>query len=403
MALSITDVKVFLTMPSQKADCRLVVVKVLTSEPGLYGLGCATFTQRHLAVKAAIEGHIGPLAIGKDPSNIEDFWHSAMVNGYWRNGPVLNNAISGVDMALWDIKGKVAGLPCYQLWGGKCRGGAAAYSHADGSSPEQVIESVRRLMSEGYKTVRIQMGGYNGRRQGPVVRAEGALEGVYFAPREKLSAIPVMFEAVRKELGDEIELIHDVHERLAPIDAIWLAKAIEPYRPFFLEDPLAPEDGAWLAQLRAQSATPIALGELFNHPLEMIPLIANRQIDFVRCHLSQLGGITPALKLAHLCEAFGVRTAWHGPGDVSPIGVAANIHLDLAMHNFGIQEWTAQSEVEQAMFPGMPEYRDGYIYANDRPGLGIDFDEQMAVKYPCDDDNPMWTVLRTADGTIVRP
>jgi mannonate dehydratase len=401
--LRITDVRIFLTQPSGNPHCRLLVVKVMTSEAGLFGLGCATFTQRHLAVQTALEKHVGPFVLGKDPRNIEDIWQSSMVNGYWRNGPVLNNAISGVDMALWDIKGKLANMPCYQLFGGKSRPAAAAYVHADGKTPEEVVESARKWMAQGYRHIRCQLGGYPGVDSKWSSKPDGALPGAYFTPREKLVAIPKLFERMRKELGEEIELLHDVHERLAPVDAIYLSKALEPYRLFFLEDVLAPEDGAWLANIRSQCATPMALGELFNHPLEMIPLIVNRQIDFLRVHISQVGGVTPALKLAHLCEAFGIRTAWHGPGDVSPVGVAANIHLDVALHNFGIQEWCSRCDCELEMFVGTPEARGGYVYPNDKPGWGIEFNEKLAAKYPCDDANPQWTVARLPDGTIWRP
>jgi len=395
--MRITDVQCFITQP----QARLVVVKVMTSEPGLYGLGCATFTQRHLAVKAAVDHHIGPFAIGKDPRNIEDFWHSAMVNGYWRNGPVLNNAISGVDMALWDIKGKLAGMPCYQLWGGKCREGAAVYTHADGRDFQEVLANARRFIEMGYKFVRCQLGGYEGIDSEK--RAAGTFPGVYFDARRKMHRIPDMFEFLRCELGPDIELLHDIHERLAPIDAVWMAKALEPYRLFFLEDILAPEDIDWFENVRSVCATPIAMGELFNHPLEMVPLVSRRLIDFIRVHPSQIGGVTPAIKLAHLCAAFGVRTAWHGPGDVSPVGMMANIHMDVAMHNFGVQEWSIRKEVEHEMFPGLPHAEDGYVYPNEKPGWGIDFDEKIAAKFPYDQKNPDWTVSRLADGTIWRP
>jgi len=378
------------------------VVKVSTSEPGLFGLGCATFTQRHIAVKAAVDGHIGPFVIGKDPRNIEDIWQTAMVNGYWRNGPVLNNAISGVDMALWDIKGKLAGMPCYQLWGGKCRGGAAVYTHAGGASNQEALDDVRRCMAQGYHFIRCQIGGYPG-LAGKQPRPDGAPPGDYFYPREKLYQIPELFEYLRGELPPDIELLHDVHERLAPIDAVYLAKALEPYRLFFLEDVLAPEDLEWFANIRQVCATPIAMGELFNHPREMTPLIANRLIDFIRVHVSQIGGITPALKLARFCEAFGVRTAWHGPGDVSPIGMAANVHLDISCINFGVQEWAGRNALEYEMFPGTPVVKYGYVYPNEKPGLGIDFNEALAAKYPCTDENPTWTVSRLPDGTLWRP
>ena len=398
--LKITAVETFVTQPEGQ---RLIVVKVLTSEPGLYGLGCATFTQRHMAVKAALDHHVGPFVVGKDPRNVEDLWQTSMVNGYWRNGPVLNNAVSGVDMALWDIKGKMAGMPCYDLWGGKSRPAAAVYTHGGGNTPEEAIESVRRLIADGYRYVRCQLGGYPGTEGKAARRPAGALPGEYFDPAEKLRRLPALFERLRREIGDQVELLYDVHERLAPIDAVWLAKALEPYRLFFLEDVVAPEDVAWLAQIRSVCATPIAMGELFTNPQEFVPLVSGRLIDFIRCHVSAIGGVTPALKLAHMAEPFGVRTAWHGPGDVSPVGMAANVHMDVACHNFGIQEWATRSPLEREMFPGTPEVHGGYAYPNDRPGLGVEFDEALAAKHPPDDAEVGWTVSRLPDGTLWRP
>ena len=397
--LKITDVQVFIAEPPHRQ--RLIVVKVLTSEPGLHGLGCATFTQRYMAVKAALEHHVGPFVIGKDPRNVEDLWQSGMVNGYWRSGPVLNNALSGVDMALWDIKGKLAGMPCYQLWGGKCRPAAAVYLHAGGSTIEACIDDVRRKMSQGARHVRCQLGGYQGAEMPKP--PEGALPGAYFDPTEKLRRIPAVFERVRKEVGDQVELLYDVHERLAPCDAVWLAKALEPYPLYFLEDLLAPEDVDWFAQVRQVCATPLAMGELFVNPCEYVPLVAGRLIDFVRCHVSAIGGVTPALKLAHMAEAFGIRTAWHGPGDVSPVGMAANVHMDVSLINFGIQEWAVRLPLEYEMFPGTPELRGGYAYPNDRPGWGLEFNEALAAKYPPTGGNPEWTVSRLPDGTLWRP
>ena len=398
--LKIVAVQTFITQPCGQ---RLIVVKVLTSQAGLYGLGCATFTQRHMAVKAALDHHIGPFAVGRSARDIEDLWQAAMVNGYWRSGPVLNNAISGVDMALWDIKGKLAGMPCCDLWGGRCRPAAAVYVHGGGNTPEEAAESVRRLMAEGYRHIRCQLGGYPGTDGEKAARPDGAAPGAYFDPKEKLRRIPALFEHLRREFGDGVELLHDVHERLAPIDAVWLAKALEPYRLFFLEDALAPEDVEWFANIRAACATPLAMGELFTNPREFVPLVAGRLIDFIRCHVSAIGGVTPALKLAHLCDAFGVRTAWHGPGDVSPVGMAANVHMDVACRNFGIQEWAIRPPVEYEMFPGTPEVRGGYAYPNERPGLGIEFDEKLAARFPPDDKPVDWTVSRLPDGTLWRP
>lgn len=397
--VTITNIRVILTQP---ANARLVVVRVETSEPGLYGLGCATFTQRPLAVKVAVEEYLKPLLVGRDADRIEDIWQTCFVNAYWRNGPVLNNAISGVDMALWDIKGKRAGMPVYQLLGGKCREAAAVYRHAGGRTPTEVEENVRRLMAEGYRFIRVQMGGYGGipsRLHSPA----GALPGHYFDDREYARSVPRLLEHLRSALGFEVELLHDVHERLRPADALMLAKAVEPYRLFFLEDLLAPEDIEYYAIVRAQCATPLAMGELFNSPHEWTPLIAHRWVDFIRMHISQMGGLTPARKVAAFAEIYGVRTAWHGPGDVSPVGHACNLHLDLACPNFGIQEWAGFSDALREVFPGCPEVRDGYLYPNDLPGFGMDIDEQQAARYPCQSHVDTWTQTRLPDGTLVRP
>jgi mannonate dehydratase len=397
--ITIRDVKTILTAPE---GINLVVVKIETSEPGLYGLGCATFTQRYLTVASAIEDHLKPFLIGKDVQRIEDTWQTAMVSGYWRNGPEFNNALSGVDMALWDIKGKIAGLPVYQLLGGKCREGAAIYKHADGGTKEEVERNVRAAMEEGYRYVRCQMGLYGGRDQ-KIVKPENALDGVYYDPKTYMRGIVELFEHIRSTIGWEIELIHDVHERLAPIDAVGFAKQLEKFQLFYLEDALPPEQIEWFRMIRQHTTTPIAMGELFNNPNEWMPLISGRLIDFTRIHVSQIGGITPAKKMISLCEAYGIRTAWHGPGDVSPVGHAANVHLDVSSINFGIQEWNGFKDEVYEVFSGIPEARNGYVYPNEKPGLGIEMDEKLAAKFPCVNVVPAWTLARLPDGTSARP
>ena len=401
--ITITNVKTILTAPE---TIPLVVVKIETSEPGLYGLGCATFTQRYLAVATAIDKYLKDFLIGKNVANIEDIWQTSFVHSSWRNDAVLSNSVSGIDMALWDIKGKVAGMPVYDLLGGKARAGAAVYRHADGKSLSEVEENVRKYMEQGLLYIRCQWGGYGGRID-QIKAPENAPEGTYFDPHGYARNTLKLFEHIRNAVGDDIELLHDVHERLAPIEAVRLSKNLEPYRLFFLEDALSPEAVDWFAIMRQQSSTPIAMGELFTHPQEWLPLIQNRLIDFIRCHISTIGGITPAKKLAHLCEAFGIRTAWHGPGDVSPVGHAANLHIDLSSYNFGVQEWWGPSDLIKEVFPGTPELRGGYLYANEKPGLGIDIDEKLAAKYPPDNKNAirpaLWTTARTPDGGSWRP
>ena len=409
-ALRITRVRAICTAPD---GIRLVIVKVETSEPGLYGLGCATFTQRPLAVVTAIEEYLAPFLLGRDPADIEDIWQTAYVSSYWRSGPVLNNALSGVDMALWDILGKRAGMPVYQLFGGKCRKAAALYAHASGRDAREVEEQARRYIDQGYRHVRCQVSvpGYStyGAQIAPA-KAEPApqplgLGSEPWEPTAYCRAIPRLFEHLRGALGDEVELLHDIHERVPPIQAIGLAKELEKYNLYFLEDPFAPEDIEYFRLLRQQTAIPIAMGELFVNQAEYVPLIRDRLIDFIRVHISDIGGLSPARKLAAYCELFGVRTAWHGPGDVSPVGHAANLQLDLACHNFGVQEQHEFGERTREVFPGCPELRDGYLWSNDRPGLGIDLDEEQAARYPFPDHplNGAWPPVRRLDGTVIRP
>ncbi|MDR1060487.1 MAG: starvation-sensing protein RspA [Clostridiales bacterium] len=401
--VTIREIKTILTAPR---GIDLVVVKIETSEPGLHGVGCATFTQRFTAVATAVNDYLKPLLEGRSVDNIEDIWQSAAGNSYWRNGPVLNNAISGVDQALWDIKGKMANMPVYELLGGKCREAAAVYRHAGGASPEEVEESVRRYMGEGYRYIRCQMGAYGGQTENgaqTIASPDGSLPGAYYDPAQYMRDTLRMFDHVRGKLGfDSVELLHDVHERLSPVQALRFAKELEPIGLFFLEDALPPEQVEWFADLRRQVATPLAMGELFNHPLEWKNLIAQRLIDYIRVHVSQIGGLTPAKKLAALCEAFGVRTAWHGPGDTSPVGMAAQLHLDLAVPNFGIQEFSGFSDEEREVFPGCPEVRNGFMYPNASPGYGIDLDEAKAKLYPCALREHGWLKARLPDGTAVR-
>jgi mannonate dehydratase len=403
-------VRVILTAPE---GIRLVVVKIETDEPDLYGLGCATFTQRPLAVATAIEQYLKPQVVDRSPHDIEDIWSMLAVSPYWRSGPVLNNAMSGIDMALWDIKGKLAGMPVYDLLGGRCRTAATVYVHASGRDPIEVEDAARGFMEQGFTHVRCQVAVPGSSTYG----VDGALDNEEphpahlrlrqesWDPSAYARVVPSLFEHLRLKLGDRVELLHDIHERVPAIVAIGMARELEPYRLFFLEDPLAPEDNHYFPLLRQQTSIPLAMGELYVNVNEYLPLIEDRLIDFIRVHLSAIGGITPARKLAAVCELFGVRTAWHGPGDVSPVGHAANLHLDLAVPNFGIQEAHRFDDVCREVFPGTPEIRDGMMWANDKPGLGVDIDETLATRYPYPEHplNGAWPPVRLRDGTVQRP
>jgi mannonate dehydratase len=385
----------------------LVIVKVETDQPGLHGVGCATFRQRAHAVATAIDDYLDDFCRDKDVSNIEDMWQTAYVSSYWRNGPVLNNALSGLDQALWDIKGKMAGMPVYQLLGGKTRFAVDTYTHASGPTPEAVMDDVARYRDQGFRHIRMQVGGYGSthlsetpdyKRYGFGQPDDNTLDAQAYK-----RGVVELFRLARKRFGDDIEFLHDVHERIEPMDAIDLIKKLEEYRPFFIEDPFSPENIGWFKMLRQQTAVPIAMGELFNNPHEWLEPISQRLYDFIRIHISQIGGITPAMKVARLAEWFNVRTAWHGPGDTSPVGHAANAHIDLAVWNFGIQEAVRFNELTREIFPGTPTMEKGYMFVNEAPGLGIDIDEEKAKKYSLPHFNYNWTQVRKQDGTPVRP
>lgn len=415
MPVRINKVRVICTAPE---GINLVVVKVETNQAGLYGLGCATFAYRHLAVKTVVEEYLDPLLKGRNAEDIEEIWQLMHQNAYWRNGPIENNAISGVDMALWDIKGKMAGMPVYQLFGGKCREGIPVYRHADGKDVSEICDNILKYKEMGISTIRCQCGGYGGDSYGtiPDTAPKGAGQGIYLDSKSYIRNTVDLFEGIRNKIGFEMNLVHDVHERITPMEAIRLAKQLEPYDLFFLEDPVSIEQTDWLRQLREQTSIPIAEGELFNNPVEWKTLITEHLIDYIRVHLSQAGGITPARKLQIFAEQFGVKTAWHGPGDMSPVAHAANIHIDLSAQNFGVQEWSGiepPNFVIQDLkgphgallevFKGLPEYRNGYVYANDKPGLGVDIDENEAAKYPCENTVTIWTQTRRKDGALQTP
>lgn len=389
--LRITDVKVILT---EVEGNHLTNVKVLTSEPGLYGVGCGTHAERPLIVADTIDKYLKPLVVGRYVDEIEQIWQTAWVAPYWRASVDASNAMSAIDGALWDIMGKRAGMPVYDLMGGKVREGCRMFANAGGRSLQDLEDSVRKAMEAGFEHVRINpvnpngpggggrgAGAGGGRGAGPSQGGDGA-GGIRTADGPYISSLCAALDHLRKTVGWDVELCHDVHERPTPAGALLLAKAVEQYRPFFMEDLFAPEDAAWHQRVREQSGIPIAMGELFVNQNEWLPLVANRWIDYMRMHISAAGGLNLARKAAHCCEFFGVRTAWHGPANVSPIGHMVNLQLDLSLYNFGIGEGGEFSDALKELFPGAPELRKGVRYTGNKPGLGIDINEQLATKYP---------------------
>jgi mannonate dehydratase len=306
--VKITDVKVILIQ--MESSTHYVIVKVLTSEPGLYGLGCATHAERPLIVATAIEQYLKPMVIGRNVDDIEDFWQMANVAPYWRGGVDGNNALSGIDGALWDIMGKRAGLPVYAFLGGKVRRAIPVYTTIESEEFPEIEEQVRKAQSQGYRHVKVGLTSGATAAQATQTQGKGSgLRLTSFDPGPYVSTTIKMFDYLRTKIGFDVELIHTVHERVPPSLALALAKGVEPYRLFFLEDIFAPEDVAWYQHVREETSTSLATGQLFVNRNEWVPLVANRWIDFLRIHVSAVGGLNMVRKMAACCEFFNVRTS----------------------------------------------------------------------------------------------
>lgn len=393
--MQITDIRVIVTCPGRN----YVFVKVFTDTPGLYGIGEGTLNGSEPIVAEAIR-HIAPLLIGRDPQRIEDLWHLVYRQGYWRGGPIFMAALAAIDFALWDIKGKQAGLPVYQLLGGRARDGVRCYSHAGGRDAIETEDHARRLMAQGFQVVRCQVGPYGGAgvlgHHEPITPGTPA-EQIY-EPTPYLLSVPKLFAHLRDKLGPEIELFHDAHEQLDPIQAARLAKELEPFRLFFLEDPLMPEHRESWPLVRAASTTPLAIGEIFTSRWDCLPLFANRWIDFIRIKPLHVGGLTEARKIMILAEPFNVRSAFHGAADIGPVAQAASVSLQAVIPNFGVQEWTRYPEAAYEVVSGVPRMENGFLYPNEQPGLGVDVDEEKAAKYPY--QRAYMPLVRRADGSM---
>lgn len=404
--LKITRIRAIQT----RANGAWTIVKVETSEPGLYGIGSASDLFRPGSVPPAVEV-LAQGVVGRDPDEIEDIWQESYMSSLWRNNATMNVALAGLDMALWDIKGKRANMPVYQLLGGKSRVAVPVYDHAhEGKTFESVEEGVRASMEKGFTHIRVQLDGYGGGgfiEAGQGERPRGGPKGRVFDEDLYLETIPKLFEHLRIKIGFGPKLLHDAQEHFSPLKAIQLAKLLEPSRLFFLEDVLNLEQLSWYRMMRQSTVTPQAAHEKLTSPSEYIPLISERLVDFIRFRIAKVGGITPARKIAAMAELFGVRTAFQEGADNDPVNFAAAMHLDTAIVNFGIQEENHFRPEEVEAFPGTPTVERGYLYPGTRPGLGIDMNEELAGKllsstpggrmtryYPSD---------RKIDGTWVRP
>lgn len=406
--LTIKEVKVITT--SGGRNYRWIFLKVIISEPGLYGIGSANNNYETMAVIAALEQHLKPWLIGKDPDRIEDLWQSAQMRTYWRNGPVNNNVLAAMDMALWDIKGKRAGMPVYQMLGGKAHDAVPVYDHQGGKTKEECLDSLQKSLANGFRHVRIQYGegGYGGGGFVPAgqgSRPETGYEGPAFDEELYVDTIPPVFDYLRSKAGFGPKLLHDVHSHMSGMNAVELARRLQPYQMFFVEDILPPEQIAYYRNIRQVCTTPQAVGEVFAHPYEVIPLITDRLIDFIRCRVAAIGGITPLRKLVILGEIFGVKTAFQEGGENDPVNQIASYHIDIASSSFGIQEENHFPPVVHEMFPGMGEIRKGYLYGSGKPGLGLDINEELAARYPLGTirNGGAYKTDRSMDGAVVKP
>jgi mannonate dehydratase len=407
--LTIKDVEVIKTDGGGRY--RWVFLKIITSEPGLYGIGSGNNNFQTMAVIAALEDHLKPWLIGKDPDRIEDLWQSAQMRTYWRNGPVNNNVLAAMDMALWDIKGKRAGMPVYEMLGGKAHDAVAVYDHQGGKTKEECLDTLQKSLANGFRHVRIQYGegGYGGGGfipAGQGSRAEGGYQGPAFDEEQYVDTIPPVFEYLRAKAGFTPKLLHDVHSHMSGMNAVELARRLQPYQMFFVEDILPPEEIAYYRNIRQICSTPQAVGEVFSHPYEYLPLITERLIDYVRCRVAAIGGITQEKKIATLCEVFGVKTAFQEGGENDPVNQMASYHVDLSSTAFGIQEENHFPPIVHEMFPGIGEIRRGYLYGSGKPGLGLDINMELAAKHPMGPiprGGGAYKTDRTLDGTVTKP
>ena len=399
--MKIVDAKVIVCSPGRN----FVTLKLVTGD-GVYGLGDATLNGRELAVASYLNDHVIPLLIGRDARRIEDTWQYLYKGAYWRRGPVTMAAIGAVDTALWDITGKVLGVPVYQLLGGASRDSVMVYGHANGADVDETVAAVKHYLELGYRAVRAQSGVPG------LVSTYGVGRGkMYYEPAERglppenewsselyLNSAPKLFERLRAEFGPGIHLLHDVHHRLTPIQAARLGKSLEPYHLFWLEDPTPAELQESFRLIRRHTTTPLAVGEIFNTIYDCNQLISEQLIDYIRTTVVHAGGISHLRKIAAYAEIFHVATGCHGATDLSPVCLAAALHFDLSIHNFGIQEYMRHTDETDLIFPHQYTFEAGMMYPGEAPGLGVDIDEALAAHYPY--ERAYLPISRKFDGTM---
>jgi mannonate dehydratase len=399
--MKIRDARVIVCSPGRN----FVTLKIAT-EDGVHGLGDATLNGRELAVASYLNDHVLPLLIGRDARRIEDLWQYLYKGAYWRRGPVTMSAIAAVDTALWDIKAKSLNVPLYQLLGGASRDAVMVYGHASGADVEQTVKAVSHYIELGYKAIRAQSGipglnstygvGHGGHHYEPAEK--NAPPENLWSTEQYLNFVPSLFERLRQEFGPELHLLHDAHHRLTPIEAGRLGKSLEPFHLFWLEDPTPAELQESFRIIRQHTTTPLAVGEVFNTIYDCQQLIHEQLIDYIRTTVVHAGGISHLRKIASLAELYQVRTGSHGATDLSPVCMAAALHFDLSVHNFGIQEYMPHTLETDKVFPHGYSFKDGLMHPGEKPGLGVDIDESLAAKYPY--ERAYLPINRKLDGTM---
>jgi len=399
--MKIVDAKVIVTCPGRN----FVTLKI-TTDQGVYGIGDATLNGREKAVVSYLEDYLVPALIGRDPQQIEDIWQFFYRGAYWRRGPVGMTALAAIDVALWDIKAKLANMPLYQLLGGKSRERILTYTHANGKDLDSTLDAVRKAREKGYDAIRIQCGIPGIEKTYGVAKGDKSYEPAdadlpsteIWSTEKYLNFIPEVFAQVRKEFGNNIHLLHDVHHRLTPIEAARLGKDLEPYRLFWMEDAVPAENQESFKLIRHHTTTPLAVGEVFNSIHDCRELIQNQLIDYIRSTIVHAGGITHVRRIADFASLFNVRTGFHGATDLSPVCMGAALHFDYWVPNFGIQEHMAHSAQMDEVFPHAYEFNRGYFTPGETPGHGVDIDEKLAAKYPY--KRACLPVNRLEDGTL---
>lgn len=397
----IVDAKVIVTCPGRN----FVTLKLITSD-GLHGLGDATLNGRELAVAAYLQEHITSLLIGRDADRIEDTWQYLYRGAYWRRGPVTMAAIAAVDVALWDLKAKRAGMPLYQLLGGRCREGVTVYAHANGKSVDDLLESVAKHIELGYKAIRVQAavpgvpdayGVPHGTKPYEPAEGECPREETWSTPKY-LAFMPKLMAAVRAKFGDDLTLLHDAHHRLTPIEAAALGKSLEEFRLFWIEDATPAENQEGFRLIRQHTTTPLAVGEVFNSLFDCKQLISEQLIDYIRATVTHAGGITHLRRVAGFADVYNVRTGCHGATDLSPVAMGAALHFDISVPNFGIQEHMPHAALTDEVFPHAYTFKQGMMHPGEAPGHGVDIDEELAAKFPY--KKAYLPVCRLEDGTM---